>query len=361
MRNSFLAAVTVVLAFMGLAVSPATAQAPAAEAVYVTSDATIPAGDVSLSTRLYAPVGLERFPVVVLVTGSGNESEIDGPYYRILARTFAARGIGVLAYDKRGVGGSTGTYTGSDFAGLGADAAAVANYALSLPQVEAVGMWGISQAGWIIPSAVRRERSLRFAILVSPAGVNPHEQVSYFLYRQALSWGLSPEEAAETDRMHRAVSLYYAGRASHGNAQVIVDSYSQRRWFHAVVTHPYWDEMSPEGVILTPDQLAAALQERPGAFEIYREHSSFVNYAGVYRALRRLPTLIIYGGADELVPVDQSRPLFERALRGEHRRAHDFRVFAGASHDIQTPEGRVYPDYLAAMADWARAQFDGGR
>jgi len=353
-----LSAALAALALLGSAPGAAEAQTPPA---YVTSDAVVAAGEVTLSARLYAPPERERYPVVVLVSGSGNESVIDGVYTQILAGAFAARGIGVLAYDKRGTGRSSGDFTGSDFESLGGDAAAVVRYAQGLPQADRVGLWGISQAGWIAPYAVRQSRDLAFAILVSPGGVNPFEQVAYFLRTQALSWGLTPEEVDAADRMHRAVSLYYSGRASYRSAQAEVDRHRDARWFRGVITHPYWDEMTPEGRILDPQQLAAALRERPGAFEIYSSPSTYVNYARDYRVLRRLPTLIIYGGADELVPPALSQPLFERALRGERRHAHEFRVFEGASHDITTPEGRVLPEYLDAMTGWAAAQFDAQR
>lgn len=319
---------------------------------------TIEAGDGhQLHARLHAPPDLERYPAVILVSGSGNESELDAVYTQILVRTFTTRGIAVLAYDKRGVGRSGGAYTGGDFQALGRDAADVLRYASALPQITDVGFWGISQAGWIIPYAVAAAPNAAFAIIVSPAGVNPHEQVTYFLRGQTLAWGLSLQEADDAEAMHRAVALYYAGRARYETAQAEVDRHRGARWFNTVVTHEYWDEMTPEGRILTPAQLRTALSERPGAFEIYSSPSSFQDYANTYRSLRRLPTLIIYGADDALVPPAPSRAVFERALRGGRRHPHEFRVYEGAGHDITTPEGRVVRDYLDTIGDWAAARF----
>jgi dienelactone hydrolase len=339
-------------------VPAARAQTPTPGAV--TTDAVIEAPAVRLSARLYAPVGRERYPVVVLVSGSGNESQLDAPYTRIMARAFAAQGIGALAYDKRGVGASTGTFTGTDFEALGEDAAAVLRYAQSLPQVESAGFWGISQAGWIIPHALRETRGARFAIIVSPAGINPYEQISYFLRTQAPRWGLTAEEAGAAESMHRAIARYYGGRMSHRAASAEIDRHRGARWFNTVVTHPYWDEM-PEGRVLAPAQLREALRSRPSDFDIYTVPSSWMNYASVYRSLRSLPTLIIYGGGDELVPPAASRAVFERALRGERRHRHDFVVYDGASHDIDDGEGRTRQDYLDHAARWARTQFDAQR
>lgn len=342
--------IAAVLAWAGLSGLAAAQEAPA----YTTTETRIEAGGHELFGRLHAPPGWERYPVVVLVSGAGNESELDGAYTQALAQAFTEQGIGVLAYDKRGVGRSTGTYTGNDFRGLGADAAAVVRHASALTQADGVGIWGISQAGWIIPHAVRETPDLRFAIIVSAPGVNPHEQVAYFLRNQTLEWGLTSEEADAADRMHRAVALYYAGRASYRSAQAAVDANRDARWFRGVITHPYWDEMTPEGRILTPTQLRQALRERPGAFEIYASRSSFVNYAGAFRSLRRLPTLIIYGANDQLVPPVQSQAVFARVLRGSN---HEFRVFENVGHDITGADNRLAPGYLDTMTNWASAQF----
>ena len=322
---------------------------------FTAKDYQIQSGDVQLSARLYAPPGKKEFPVVVLVTGSGNESVLGEVYTQVIAKAFAKEGIGALAYDKRGTGKSTGKFTGSDFKALGADAASVVRYAHQLSNVKGVGVWGISQAGWVIPYALREKPGTNFAILVSPAGVNPHEQVAFFMHNQAKSWGLSDADVAKTDAMHLATALYYAGRLDHSKAQAEVDSHKTEPWFKKVVTHPFWDEMTPEGRLLTPAELADALVKRPDAFELYRSASSFEDYGPVYEALT-LPTLIIYGSADELVPIKRSRAVIEPVLQ-KSGTAYEIKVFDGASHDIQTPDGHVRQDYLDFMAGWAKTQF----
>jgi len=317
----------------------------------------VPVGGHEISTRLYDEGITARRSVIVLIPGSGNESVLDSAYTQQTAAAFASRGIACLAYDKRGTGRSTGRFTGSDFAGLGEDAAAVARFAASLPRVDLVGLWGISQAGWVIPYAVRGGSRAALAILVSPAGVNPFEQVAYFLRVQAAAWGLSVADIEKADRMHRAVALYYAGRESYQRAQEQVDAYRGEPWFRKVVTHPYWDEMTPEGRIMDPDALALALEKRPGEFEIYRSASSFHDYTPDYADLR-LPTLNVYGQSDALVPIDASRAVFESAWIRDRRHRHDFRVFEGANHDIETRDGVVLAAYLDLMASWARLRFD---
>ncbi len=332
----------------------AASQGLAQSAVYTTRDLRFRSGALELSGRLYAPVGVERYPVLVAVTGSGDVSVIGDDDTKALAMAFTAAGIGVLAYDKRGTGASTGVATGTDFRALGADAAAAIRFARGLPGVERVGVWGISQAGWVIPYALREKPGAAFAILVSPAGVNPHEQVTYFLHRQMRALGLSEAEASAADTIHIVTALYYASGRGYRAAQATVDRYRGMSWFHRVVTNRFWDDMTGEGRLFTPAELAAAVAKNPGGFDLYRSKSSFVDYSTLYESLT-LPTLVIYGAQDELVPIDHSRAVIEPALRRRGSMPYQFRVFEGVGHDIQTPDHRLLPDYLDFIVGWARA------
>jgi pimeloyl-ACP methyl ester carboxylesterase len=323
---------------------------------YSTRDLPFSSGDLRLSARLYAPRAATRYPAVVMVAGSGNQSVIGGAYTEALASAFTRAGIGVLAYDKRGTGQSTGDFTGSDFEALGRDAAAAIRFVKGRSAVEQVGVWGISQAGWIIPYAIRENPGVAFAILVSPAGVNPNEQVTFFLHRQMRKAGLTEEEAEQADSMHRATVLYYANGHGYPAAQSVVDRYRSEPWFHRVVTHPYWDEMTDEGRLLTPTQLADAVAKRPGDYELVRSKSTFVDYGKVYEWLT-LPTLVVYGSADELVPISRSRDVIERALQRRGPMSYEFKIFEAADHQIQTTDGKVRPDYLEFLVGWGRSRF----
>ncbi|MGH8092166.1 MAG: alpha/beta hydrolase family protein [Chthoniobacterales bacterium] len=113
--------------------------------------------------------------------------------------------------------------------------------------------------------------------------------------------------------------------------------------------------MTPEGLLKTPAELAQALARRPQDFEIYRAPSSFADYGPVYATLT-VPTLVIYGSADELVPIARSRAVIEPALR-KSGVVYEIKVFDGASHDIKTPDGQVRQDYLDLMVSWAKTRF----
>ena len=72
-------------------------------------------GDVTLSATLFLPDDGQRHPAVVLFHGSGPE-----PRNSMMGAWFARHGVAALAYDKRGVGESTGDFRTVSFTDLAA-------------------------------------------------------------------------------------------------------------------------------------------------------------------------------------------------------------------------------------------------
>lgn len=112
------------------------------------------------------------------------------------ASLLASNNIAVLTYDKRGVGESGGVYAGPEVGTnnidaanldlLAVDASAAAN-ALSaqLPAKQGpIGLLGFSQAGWVIPLAATKNRSVRFLVLFSGPVVTAREQLRFQFFTQ---------------------------------------------------------------------------------------------------------------------------------------------------------------------------------
>jgi dienelactone hydrolase len=127
----------------------------------------------SLACTLTVPDGVGRLPSVALVHGSGfAPRRIVGLY----AGFYAHAGVAVLACDKRGSGQSSGPYPGEHASAeavdrYARDAAATARFLARQPDLDPrrVGLSGASQAGWIMPLAAVRERSVSWLhLLVSP-------------------------------------------------------------------------------------------------------------------------------------------------------------------------------------------------
>jgi dienelactone hydrolase len=141
-------------------------------------------GDVKLAYHLDRPDGPGPFPAVVLGHGSG---EVTRDQMGSLAHQWVARGFAALRYDKRGVGQSTGVYSGVGvrngdrmFADLSSDMVAGVEFLRRQPEIDAtrIGLMGASQAGWIIPLAAHQTR-VAFMILISGPTVSIGEENYY--------------------------------------------------------------------------------------------------------------------------------------------------------------------------------------
>ena len=123
------------------------------------------------AATLTLPPGPGPFPAVVMVHGSGPQTRDE---FDVFTAFFALHGVAVLADDKRGAGESAGQYPG-DLATQGTidllarDAQAEVRFLARQPQIDAsrIGLFGDSQAGWIVPLAASREPAVHWAILNS--------------------------------------------------------------------------------------------------------------------------------------------------------------------------------------------------
>jgi hypothetical protein len=123
-------------------------------------------GDIRLAGTLISPAKGGKHPAMILVHGSGAENrEYILPFARFLIR----RGLAVLGYDKRGVGGSTGDWNTASFDDLAGDVVAALEYLKTRRDIDRtqIGLLGVSQAGWVMPLAAVRGKDMAFLISVS--------------------------------------------------------------------------------------------------------------------------------------------------------------------------------------------------
>ncbi|MER5869628.1 alpha/beta hydrolase [Streptomyces sp. NPDC002044] len=142
---------------------------------------TVPAAGHELRGVLATPAGRGPgpFPLVVLVHGDGEADATHEGFYRPYWEAFARAGYASLSLDKP-----------ADWLGQSMDDRAretldaMAWAARTRPEVDParIGLWGASQAGWVLPKVVARAPApgVRFVIAVGTA-VNWHRQGEYHL------------------------------------------------------------------------------------------------------------------------------------------------------------------------------------
>ncbi len=111
------------------------------------------AAGITFAGTLTLPDGGGRFPAAVLVSGSGPQNRDEEIFnhrpFLVISDYLARRGIAVLRYDDRGVGGSGGDGPSAREADLASDAAAAVDYLMTVPEIDnaRVGIIGHSEGG----------------------------------------------------------------------------------------------------------------------------------------------------------------------------------------------------------------------
>ena len=139
------------------------------------------AGDAELVGELYRPTATGPLPAVVLVHGS---APFPRAVYDRWADFLAEAGFAVLLVDKRGVGDSGGVFESENNAALrnlqrlADDVIAGATFLQGRDDIDPqrIGLYGISQAGWVGVLAATRSPIIRFMMFNSGPTVSIGEE-----------------------------------------------------------------------------------------------------------------------------------------------------------------------------------------
>jgi uncharacterized protein len=305
-------------------------------------------GKISLAGTLVLPPGAGPHAAVVLFHGSG-------PQERDLstARWFAAQGIAALAYDKRGTGQSSGDFRTGPFMDLCDDGLAAIGYLKSRPEIDAkrIGVWGLSQGGWLGPLAASRSTDVAWVIAVSGPGVSPGEQMIVYYANELRRDGASESDIRNADNLRREIYEYLYTGKGYEQARADLDRARSRPWF---------EKVKAQGDKLTDRlQPPAELNERdhPNVIRFARE----MHYDPVpaLQALR-VPALFLFGDQDQLIPVEKSKEVIQRVLTQSGHRDFTIRTFHNADHGMFLTAGEasgdIDPEYLDTMHSWLAAR-----
>lgn len=141
---------------------------------------------VELIGTLFRPRGSGPFPAVVIVPGSGTPTRKP---YDLIADRLARLGFVVLNPDKRGVGDSKGNFADvsntapQQLAQRARDVIAAVHALTQRPDVRPtqIGLWTVSQGGWVSPLAAQETSEIAFLVVVSGPTVSVGEEKTFSL------------------------------------------------------------------------------------------------------------------------------------------------------------------------------------
>lgn len=232
--------------------------------------------------------------VLVFVHGSG-----DGPReaYELWSNFFVSRGWAIVVFDKRGSGKSTGDWHTADFRTLAGDVRAVLEWSRRQPEFKRLlfGLWGASQAGWIIPQ-LAAEKLVDFAIVQAGAITPVDEFLDLTLNSELKAYGFSAEEIAKARAYYNLDVAVSCGRRPIGDVE---QSYREA------------SAAGAEWLLKPPDPAGAPDRKFMAAIAGFD--------AAPYWRKTAIPLLALFGGKDHVVPAEPNRARLEKLQAGNNR------------------------------------------
>ena len=227
--------------------------------------------------------------VLVVVHGSG-----DGPHraYDLWTDFFVSRGWAVVVFDKRGSGESTGDWHDANFVTLAADVRTVLGWAREQNELAGLrfGLWGASQAGWIIPQ-LTAENAVDFAIIQAGPSIPADDFVRTSLESELRAYEFPPDEVAKAVRYYELDVAVSRGRKPFAEIE--------KAYADASAAGAEW-LLKPPDPLNSPDRrFMAAITGFDPAPYWRRTHTAL---------------LVLFGGKDHIVPVEVNRRRLEALL-----------------------------------------------
>jgi uncharacterized protein len=268
----------------------------------------------------YSPAGETA---IVALHGAG-EGTRESRLYTHLHDVLPPAGIGVVTFDRRGEGESTGDVSRGRFDVQASDAVAV----LRAIDAEDVGLWGISQGGWIGPLAAATSDDVKFLVLVASTGVTPSAQMMYAVEKQLRLAGYGDAVVARALELRRRFEHWI-----HTTAPEPDEELAAELW--AGVDEDWWGQVWLPPTLLDEESRHLWIEEMD-----YDPRPSFAQV--------KVPALLFFGAADSWTPVEPSVEAWQ-AARGDEV---EIVVIPGAGHDLTLPDGSFASEYDEKLVSW---------
>ncbi|EQB85808.1 alpha/beta superfamily hydrolase [Clostridium punense] len=142
-----------------------------------------------------------KMGLVVFIHGDGPADASYNDQYKPMWEKLAKQGYACLSWSKPGVGGSDGNWLLQSMEDRAIEANEAIEWVKTLPEIDdnRIGLWGASQAGWVIPKIVQINKNIAFNILVAPA-INWIEQGRYNTLKELEKKGTKKEEIDKEEK-----------------------------------------------------------------------------------------------------------------------------------------------------------------
>jgi pimeloyl-ACP methyl ester carboxylesterase len=304
------------------------------ESTVIAENVTFFNGELRLAGTLYRPNGTAPCPMLI-VLHSARGATRRFAFYQHLIRRLPAAGIAVFLYDRRGSGESTGSFETADFSDLASDAIGALDVLTQRSDIDRrrIGVYGISQGGWIAPIVASQRQDIRCIVIVSGCAVTPAKQMGFVARNELLQSGFSETDTERAIALYDHLNDYYRGRLPYDTMVREINEARKESWISFVISD------------------SSELPENPSQTKWYYERD--FDPLPFWQRVQQ-PTLFVFGGRDRWVPVEESISMLERETR--HLRHTTFKRFDGINHFMGTGDDESSPsvsrEYLKVLLDW---------
>ena len=322
---------------------------------YQVEDVAFPGGSdgVELAGTLTLPNGPGPHPVVVTMTGSGPQDRNESlkpitllEPFAVIADALTSNGVGVLRYDDRGVGGSTGDYNAATVQELAQDARAAIDYLATRDDVdpERIGLFGHSEGGLYAAMLGASDPRVAFIGMMAPAVTDGITLIVEQNMAIARSSG-SPEEQVQA---FREWSLEAMPLALMGDFEALEQT---TRDLYGTL----WVEMTPGDQELAGERETFVELQLDSQLPIYTSDwfRSFLGYDPTADwAQVTVPVLGIFGGKDVQVIAESNEAALREALASAGNEDVTTMTFPEANHLFQEAVTGAYSEYGELEAEF---------
>jgi pimeloyl-ACP methyl ester carboxylesterase len=323
--------------------------------------------DIKLAGTLTLPQDKKVKQVVMLISGSGpqdrNEELLGGINHRpflVLSDYLTRQGIGVLRYDDRGVGESTGDRSVSTIEDFAEDAEAGVAYLKSRKDLQGVkiGLAGHSEGGMVGPIVAARNKAVDFMILLAGPGI-PIDELLIMQSELVSRAAGAPAAVVEAgNKVNRDIYGFLKK-----NEDQSIDK-----------LRPQVEKLFEKGLLYFPEEEQKKFKESGKTFE--KEAQTvltpwFLNFIRTtpadYLSKVKVPVLALNGTLDLQVPAKENLAGIESALKKAGNKNVEIAALEGLNHLFQKATTGAPSEYgqieetfhepvMARMAHWIKKQ-----
>ena len=294
----------------------------------------------------------------VLLKGTLSKPDMTGPYpvfivahtsaagtrdfgvYQHLADVLLDCGVAVFIFDRRGSGDSTGKFETATFFDLAADMQAAIDYLKLRSDIDPkhIGLWGMSQGGWIAPLTAANSGDVAFVIAISAVGVSPAEQMNFSAEYELREKKISEKTISQMLELRGLVDDYFRGIANRSEVQDKLNEFRNEAW-------------------LSLAYLDGPLPEDPTAVKWYQE-MDFDPTPSIQKI--NVPVLLLYGECDPWVPIAKSIARWEefgpKDLTIHQIKGANHFMISIAQSGIRGDKGPQVEEYSIILTQWVKQQ-----